>query len=88
MESLTSNDSVPGLTTSRQTVVDVVPAAVMQPEPLPSTYANSIGIEFVLVPKGKSWLGGDKNKFGKLEVDLPNDFYLGKYEVTQEQCCS
>lgn len=85
MESLTSNDSVPGLTTSRQTVVDVVPAAVMQPEPLPSTYANSIGIEFVLVPKGKSWLGGDKNKFGKLEVDLPNDFYLGKYEVTQEQ---
>src|SRR5205807_473418 len=27
---------------------------------LPPTFKNGIGMEFVIVPKGKSWLGGDK----------------------------
>ena len=55
------------------------------PEPLPPTFTNSIGMEFVIVPKGKSWLGGDKDKLGDQEVEIPADFYLGKYEVTQEE---
>jgi hypothetical protein len=42
-------------------------------------------MEFVIVPKGKSWLGGDKDKLGDQEVEIPADFYLGKYEVTQEE---
>ena len=42
-------------------------------------------MEFVIVPKGKSWLGGGKDKLGDKEVEIPPDFYLGKYEVTQEE---
>src|SRR5205085_9215301 len=53
--------------------------------PLPSTFKNSIGMEFVIVPKGKSWLGGGTNKVGDREVEIPADFYLGKYEITQEE---
>ncbi len=48
-------------------------------------FANKLGMEFVLVPKGKSWLGGGKDKPGDKEVEIACDFYLGKYEVTQEE---
>jgi eukaryotic-like serine/threonine-protein kinase len=60
------------------------PAPAAKPEALPPTFTNSIGMEFVLVPKGKAWLGGHKNKLGD-EAEFPADFYLGKYEVTQEE---
>jgi formylglycine-generating enzyme required for sulfatase activity/serine/threonine protein kinase len=52
---------------------------------LPPPFKNSLGMEFVLVPKGKSWLGGGGGKPGEQEVEIPRDFYLGKYEVTQEE---
>ena len=52
---------------------------------LPTTFTNSLGMEFVLVPKGKSWLGGGGGKPGDKEVEIAHDFYLGKYEVTQEE---
>ena len=42
-------------------------------------------MEFALVPKGKSWLGGGKGKEGPNEVNMAQDFYLGVYEVTQEE---
>ena len=42
-------------------------------------------MEFVIVPKGRSWLGGGKDKPGTQRVEMPADFYLGKYEVTQEE---
>jgi formylglycine-generating enzyme required for sulfatase activity len=58
-------------------------APAPQREALPSTYRNSLGMEFVLVPKGKSWLGGGGGKPGDKEIDIHDDFYLGKYEVTQ-----
>jgi formylglycine-generating enzyme required for sulfatase activity len=48
-------------------------------------YTNSLGMEFVLVPKGKSWLGGGGGMTGDKEVVIAHDFYLGKYEVTQEE---
>jgi serine/threonine protein kinase/formylglycine-generating enzyme required for sulfatase activity len=54
-------------------------------KPLPPTYKNSIGMEFAIVPKGKSWLGGGKDKLGDNEVEIPSDFYLGKHLVTQEE---
>jgi formylglycine-generating enzyme required for sulfatase activity len=55
-------------------------------KPGPSqTFKNSLGMEFVLVPKGKSWLGGGGGKPGEKEVEILDDFYLGKYEVTQEE---
>jgi formylglycine-generating enzyme required for sulfatase activity len=47
-----------------------------------SKFTNGLGMEFTLVPKGKAWVpgsGGDK------EVDFKNDFFLGVYEVTQEE---
>jgi formylglycine-generating enzyme required for sulfatase activity len=61
------------------------PVPVAKQEPPPPTFKNSIGMEFVIVPKGKSWLGGGKDKLGDQEVEIPADFYLGKYEVTQEE---
>jgi formylglycine-generating enzyme required for sulfatase activity len=63
--------------------VQSVPSASQ--EPLPPTFKNGLGMEFVRVPKGKSWLGGGKDKLGEKEVEIPADFYLGKYEVTQEE---
>ena len=42
-------------------------------------------MESALVPKGESWLGGGNGKLGDKEVEMPADFYLGKYEVTQKQ---
>jgi formylglycine-generating enzyme required for sulfatase activity len=42
-------------------------------------------MEFVLVPRGKFWMGGGGGQVGNREVEIPYDFYLGKYEVTQEQ---
>ncbi|HUE16647.1 MAG TPA: SUMF1/EgtB/PvdO family nonheme iron enzyme [Planctomycetaceae bacterium] len=51
----------------------------------PPTFKNALGMEFVLVPEGKSWLGGGGGKPGDKEVVIAQDFYLGKYEVTQEE---
>ncbi|MFO0802890.1 MAG: SUMF1/EgtB/PvdO family nonheme iron enzyme [Gemmataceae bacterium] len=55
------------------------------PPSLPTRFTNGIGMEFVRVPKGKSWLGGGKDMPGDREVEFKEDFYLGKYEVTQEE---
>ncbi len=52
---------------------------------LPPTFTNTLGMEFVIVPKGKSWLGGSKDKLGDKEVEIKEDFYLGKYEVTKQE---
>jgi formylglycine-generating enzyme required for sulfatase activity len=54
-------------------------------EALPKTFINKLGMEFVLVPRGKSWLGGGGGKPGDKEVKIAQDFYLGKYEVTQQE---
>jgi hypothetical protein len=34
-------------------------------------------MDFVIMPKGKSWLGGSKDKLGDWEVVIPAGFYLG-----------
>jgi formylglycine-generating enzyme required for sulfatase activity/Tol biopolymer transport system component len=52
---------------------------------LPPKYTNSLGMEFALVPKGRFWMGGTGGKRGDKEVEIPHDFYLGVYEVTQEE---
>jgi formylglycine-generating enzyme required for sulfatase activity len=66
---------------------EVAPSTAGQQETaaLPPTFKNSLGMEFVLVPEGKSWLGGGGGNPGDREVVIPQDFYLGKYEVTQEE---
>jgi formylglycine-generating enzyme required for sulfatase activity len=55
------------------------------PAAFPPHYTNSQGMEFVLIPKGKFWMGGGGGRPGTKEVEIPYDFYLGKYEVTQEE---
>src|SRR5438477_7229517 len=50
-----------------------------------SAFFRWLGIEFALVPKGKAWLGGGDGKEGTKEVNIAQDFYLGVYEVTQEE---
>jgi formylglycine-generating enzyme required for sulfatase activity len=42
-------------------------------------------MELVLVPKGTFWMGGGGGKPGSKQVQIMQDFYLGKYEVTQGQ---
>jgi formylglycine-generating enzyme required for sulfatase activity len=56
------------------------------------TYANSIGMEFILIPSGSFMMGADKNfedaeddETPQHRVSISKPFYLGKYEVTQAQ---
>ncbi len=55
-----------------------------QPKDAPKKFTNSLGMEFALVAKGRSWLGGENGKEGTKEVNMSQDFYLGVYLVTQE----
>jgi formylglycine-generating enzyme required for sulfatase activity/serine/threonine protein kinase len=74
------------LTTDHEEKIAATPATTLQrAATLPRTFTNSLGMEFVLVPKGKSWLGGGGGSAGDKEVVIAHDFYLGKYEVTQEE---
>jgi formylglycine-generating enzyme required for sulfatase activity len=52
------------------------------------TFTNSIGMEFVLIPAGPFAREAGKNEFNepvRAMVTISKPFYLGKYEVTQEQ---
>jgi formylglycine-generating enzyme required for sulfatase activity/serine/threonine protein kinase len=66
-------------------VLQPISSRAIEPISLPPTFTNNIGMEFVIVPKGKSWLGSSKDRLVDRGVEIPADFYLGKYEVTQEQ---
>jgi uncharacterized protein (TIGR02996 family) len=46
---------------------------------------TSIGMQFVLVPRGSFWMGGGRGKPGPTQVEIAHEFYLGVYPVTQEQ---
>src|SRR5262249_50609379 len=55
---------------------------------LPKTVRNSIGMEFVLIPAGTFQMGSNDGDGGEKPVHtvhITKSFYLGKYEVTQEQ---
>lgn len=58
---------------------------------LPQKFTNSIGMEFVLIPKGSYLRGSPPNDPHRLydeklhHVTLTKDFYLGVHEVTQQQ---
>lgn len=56
------------------------------------TYKNSVGMEFVLIPPGSFKMGLSKEFRSPCQDDMPSHmvtirkpFYIGKYEVTQEQ---
>jgi serine/threonine protein kinase len=46
---------------------------------------NSIGMKFAPIPKGSFWMGGSGGKRGDDLVTIPYTFYLGVYEVTQQE---
>jgi formylglycine-generating enzyme required for sulfatase activity len=56
-------------------------------------YANSIGMEFILIPSGSFMMGSNKSKdkdaydseMPQHRMTISKPFYLGKYEVTQAQ---
>jgi formylglycine-generating enzyme required for sulfatase activity len=55
-------------------------------------YKNNIGMEFVLIPAGTFLMGpigetelADNDEFPRHRVTITKAFYMGKYEVTQEQ---
>lgn len=48
-------------------------------------FVNSLGMEFVIVPKGSFWMGGSNGKPGDQQVNIDQDFYIGVYPVTQEE---
>ncbi|WP_321416946.1 formylglycine-generating enzyme family protein [uncultured Methanomethylovorans sp.] len=50
-------------------------------------YTNSIGMEFMLIPAGEFVMGSSDTGLAH-EVTIENAYYLGKYEVTQEQWIS
>jgi len=58
----------------------------------PKIIKNSIGMEFVWIPAGSFMMGADQNFEDAFEDELPRHkvtisrpFYIGEYEVTQEQ---
>jgi len=59
------------------------------------TMTNSIGMDLVLIPAGSFQMGCDKNfddcsddELPRHNVKISKPFYLGKYEVTQDQWVS
>ncbi|NJM53511.1 MAG: formylglycine-generating enzyme family protein [Blastocatellia bacterium] len=62
------------------------------PSNLPNTFKNSIGMEFVKIPSGTFVMGSptnewqrDKSESPQREVSVGYEFYLGKFEVIQEE---
>ena len=55
---------------------------------VPANMTNRVGMEFVLIPPGSFMMGSDKvlkNEQPVHQVTISKGFYMGKYEVTQEQ---
>ncbi|PON14518.1 formylglycine-generating enzyme family protein [Candidatus Entotheonella serta] len=72
--------------------LSVMPAAMAQQadHPLPKTWRNSIGMEFVLIPAGTFEMGAsdvnaDSDEQPVHRVTISRAFYLSTYEVTQRQ---
>ena len=60
------------------------------PEKLPKVIANSIGMKLALIPAGAFFMGTPRSRKGgrdniRHQVRINKPFYLGVYEVTQEE---
>ena len=49
------------------------------------TFKNELSMKFNPVPKGVFPMGGAAGKPGEMKVAIRHDFYMGVYEVTQEE---
>jgi formylglycine-generating enzyme required for sulfatase activity len=63
------------------------PLIISPPAELKPTLANSVGMEFVLIPAAEFTMGADDSPSLRPShrVTISQPFYLGKYEVTQAQ---
>jgi formylglycine-generating enzyme required for sulfatase activity len=52
------------------------------PSPAAPELTNPLGMKLILVPRGSFWMG-DRGR--QKQVEVPRDFYLGVFPVTQEQ---
>ncbi len=59
------------------------PKKATTPDKNDPKFTNELGMEFVLVGKGKIWLGGGAERPARRQVDFAQDYYIGAYEVTQ-----
>ncbi len=83
----------PGLTKAPETVKSTPsPTPIITSSADQKTFTNSIGMEFVQMPAGEFDMGSPLGEKGRYEnegpvhrVKIANDFYIGKYEVTQKQ---
>jgi formylglycine-generating enzyme required for sulfatase activity len=78
-------DAAPAAAGAPESVPPVAQTVPPAGERLPARYTNRFGIEFVLIPAGTTRLGGGRGNIGETVIDIPHDFYLGVYEVTQEE---
>lgn len=70
-----------------------VPPAVSENTPKwgDPTFTNSIGLQLVLIPRGKFWMGSPQAEANRSpgeeqhEVEITRAFYMGKYTVTVGQ---
>ena len=70
----------------------IVTVSVTDVDAAPETHTNSIGMKFVLIPSGSFMMGADlnfedgsKDETPQHSVTISKSFYLGRYEVTQQQ---
>jgi formylglycine-generating enzyme required for sulfatase activity len=70
------------LTSLDQLLQDQPSRAPNQPKSLPREITNSLGMRLVLVPRGTFWMG---DRGSQKQVEIPQDFYLSAFPVTQSQ---
>jgi len=60
-------------------------SSVVSAQPLPPPITSPTGIDLVYIPAGTFQMDGSDSGGTSRPVTLTNGFYMGKYEVTQEQ---
>ena len=73
-------------------LVLTVPSGSLQPSEQAKEMTNSIGMKLVLIPPGEFMMGSPEDEERRDECEGPQHrvvitkpFYIGKYEVTQQQ---
>jgi formylglycine-generating enzyme required for sulfatase activity len=87
-----SSSPTPKVTPTPQATPATSPTLVVTSSYEQNTINNSIGMEFVQIPAGEFEMGSQLSEKGRHNnegpvhrVKIANDFYIGKYEVTQKQ---
>jgi formylglycine-generating enzyme required for sulfatase activity len=77
-----SRSERPSATTAEVRRTGQPPASLNHPKALPQDIVNSLGMKLVRVPRGTFWMG---DRGSQTRVEVPQDFYMGIFPVTQGQ---